>query len=209
MRPVVNLMLLAVFVAPAISAGAHEVDHFDLPDGKQFEDIGPHWDTMYYRAVRDAVKATNRKVARTKKYNIVPGLRHARLAQLQSSSGIVTAVRGNLPTALMAIENLEFDMHVLDRPAADSPTIRGHFASVTSGTYSDGPLTLDPRYLNRLTIMRASLVKVHGTHMGTDSSAILLAWATFTTPRLRRSSCRQIPRRSDRSRPHGVEVRTH
>jgi hypothetical protein len=76
---------------------------------------------------------------------------------------------------LWAILGLETKLHFTDMKSADPAKIKGHFASPLSGTYSHLPLLPDVRQIGRMTFMRSSTVKVHGTYIGTDKFAHFVA----------------------------------
>jgi hypothetical protein len=161
--------ILALVLAAIPCAGrAHEVDQFDVPLGKEFVDLGDYWDRMLYGAVEKAVEKTNESIRRTKKYNRIAPLRQVQLNQLHSPGQLAWSVRRKLPSAILAIEGLELKVHLTGRQPEDSGRITGHFGSLLSGTYCHLPMLPDPRQINRISLLRCSTIKVHGTYFGTD-----------------------------------------
>jgi hypothetical protein len=177
--PVSRLRFTSFVLLPLLlfagSGSAHEVDQYDIPAEGEFVDLGDYWDQMLFEAVGSAVEKTNKNIAWNEKYNHIPLVRQARLAQLRSPTWLTMSVRRRLPSALAAILGLEIKLHLSDTPSEDPNQIQAYFASPLSGTYSHVPLVPDLRQIGRMTFMRSSTVKVHGNYIGTDKFAHFVA----------------------------------
>lgn len=156
-------------------AGGHEVDQYDIPEGTDLVDHGDYWDQLLYRAVERGVAKTNQAIDDTRRLLIVPGVRQARLAQLQSPSHLTWAVRHQLPNAVMAIAGTEWKLHqapqAKEGQSQDNKAVNLYYSSPLSGTYSKLPWWPDPRILTRISLLRSSAVKVHGQYIGVDKLA--------------------------------------
>ena len=178
------ILCLAVFPMLTRPARGHEVDQYAVPADLELVDLGDYWNHLLYDAVDGAVNETNFKIRQAR---LVPiqSARDALIAHYQSHDALAAAVRRRLPCALMAIEGLEAKIiwhNVVDAPAGTS---YGHFAPVTRSVFSHWPLLPDPRQLGRMSLMRCSLVQIHGTRMGTDKIAhfISMGFVGFQTYR--------------------------
>lgn len=164
-KTLVNSFLLILCVS-GLSFG-HEVDQYDLPECEQFEDLGEYWNQTLHEAVCKGVCSLNREIELVEGIPI-PGVRDLLLARLHSPDTIGWRVRRHLPSALFAIEGLEWKMRLGLLPKKHEDRIQSHRPSMFDTSFNHFPLLPDPRQINRLLFMRASLLKVHDKYIGSD-----------------------------------------
>jgi|GEM_PF-4886319 len=156
----------------------HEVDHYNLPLGKQWVDQGEYWNNLLFDAVAKAVNAVNRDIHAAQQIPI-PAARQARIKALQHPSTVTFRVRKHLPSAFMAIERLEMQYRLQRANTRDANRVIAHKPNALSSTYGHVPLLPDPRQLSRMTLMRCSLIQVHGQKMGTDKIGHFIAMGYY------------------------------
>jgi len=149
---------------------AHEVDPYALPPDTELVDLGDYWDNLLYGAVRGARDEANFKLRQAQ---LIP-LQSAREAYIKhciAPDTVALAARCRLPSALMAIENLELKLLWQNSVQAKKGKLFGYFAAPWKSVYGRTQAIPDPRQLGRMSFMRCSLINVHGTYVGTDKVA--------------------------------------
>jgi hypothetical protein len=159
-----SLLLLCV---SGLSFG-HEVDHYQLPECDQFEDLGDYWNQTLYQSVCKGVESLNREIEIAESVPI-PAVRELLLSRLHSEGTVAWRIRKHLPNVLMAIEGFEWKMRLGIIPKKHDDRFHGHRPSMFSTSYAHASLLPDLRQINRMLFMRASLLKVHGTLERTKS----------------------------------------
>ena len=177
-----TMLITALFVGISIITPTrllgHEVDHFNLPLGKQWVDQGEYWNSLLFEAVAKAVAGINRDIEAAEKIPLASA-RRARLGSLRHPSTVTFRVRKNLPSAFMAIERLEMQYRLQRAATQSNDVLIAHKPSPWNSTYGHAPLLPDPRQFTRMTIMRCSLIQVHGQKMGTDKIGHFIAMGYY------------------------------
>lgn len=177
-----TMLIAAVFLGFSIITPtrllSHEVDHYNVPLGKTWVDQSEYWNSLLFDAVTKAVISVNRDIQAAEKIPLASA-RRARVSALQHPSTVTFRVRKNLPSAFMAIEKLEMRYRLQRAGRHSSNLLMAHKPSPWNSTYGHVPLLPDPRQLTRMTIMRCSLIQVHGQKMGTDKIGHFIAMGYY------------------------------
>lgn len=178
------------FLAAVHSAAAHETDHFTLPHGRAFADVGPFLTEMFYANIADAVRRTNAQISAAAGRND-----QAALERLRSDEHIALAVCQEFPTFVTFIEDLERLFHSPGLSRRYPGLLVAHKPSVS--VYEQVYLPVDP---HRFYIMwRSSIVMIDGVRLGTDKIGHFVhnGWNYYVEYRatLRRGGDREEARR--------------
>jgi ankyrin repeat protein len=150
-----SLRLAFVLGFLASQVAAHEVDHYTLPSGTRFADLGPYLTATVYDRIEHAVNRLN------------DGLRQAGAAErerLASPDALADAVRAEFPGPLDYIAGLERQLHDPAFTAGYGGLIVAHRSDPC--IYDGASLLIEPRAF--FLLWRSSLLRVNGVFVGTD-----------------------------------------
>ncbi len=154
------MLLTLVAVGWASSASAHEVDHFSLPVGRVYADLGPFLTRDFYERIERAVDKTNRDIDRC----LAGGGNPAELSRLHSTAHMARAVCGEFPSFVSYIEDLERLFHSAEVKRQYPGLVVAHRPA--SCIYDGAHFPLDVRQFYLL--WRSSTIMVNGLYLGTD-----------------------------------------
>jgi len=156
-RTLAFTVILAVCASASL---AHETDHFIVPKGRAFADMGPYLTRDTYDRIVAAVRKTNSQIAEHLKRNGSA----ASLRDLQSADTIVRAVCDEYPSVVTYITRLEELFHSDEMKNRYPGLLIAHWPNHC--IYDDVILPVDPRqfYLQ----WRSSTLLVNGIYVGTD-----------------------------------------
>jgi hypothetical protein len=151
------IVLVAACIGLSTTTSAHETDAYGLPIGREFADLGNELTLWAHGAIDRAVTRLNNRIdARIRSRG-----ENADLSSLHSPDAVASAVRGELPQAVLLIE--EFDHRV------GSEEWRVRYAGRLTGF--EPPATLEKIVLYPLNPLRAwncATLKAYGVLLGTD-----------------------------------------
>lgn len=152
-------LALAVVIGlpPAVSVRAHETNPYTLPAGRQFADLGPHFNRYFYKCIERGVEKTNTRIREALREGKSP----EQIAQLQSDEQVTRAVNREFPYAILFIEDL-------DRQSTSHNMMRAYPGYLTG--YKPPP-TVKHMAMWPLNPMRAwgcSTMNVYGVLLGSD-----------------------------------------
>lgn len=150
-------LLQRVLLAAALAGGAaaHELDHYNLPAGTRFADLGPHLTATTCEHIRNAVDKLNARMA------VASG---ADLERLRSPDALVAAVCAEFPPVVDYIAGLERQFHDPDFTAGYAGLIVAWRSPAC--IYDGTSLPLEPRGF--FLLWRSSLLRVNGVFLGSD-----------------------------------------
>jgi ankyrin repeat protein len=154
------VLLALVAVGWGSSAGAHEVDHFTLPVGRVYADLGPFLTQDFYERIARAVAKTNRDIDRC----LAAGGNPAELGRLHSTAHMARAVCGEFPSFVSYIQDLERLFHSAEMKRRYPGLVVAH--RPVPCIYDRAHFPLDPRQFYLL--WRSSTIMVNGLYLGTD-----------------------------------------
>jgi hypothetical protein len=153
-----------------------------MPDGEEFVDLGPWFNSLILHHIERGVADANRRIAAAEDYREPVSLRRGRvgrgaqnhpsrsevLAEALEPRQVAKRVRRSLPDAVLLIEALERELRhgdTADEAQADG-RIAAHFAPYDDCVFTGANFIIDPRNLSR--VFRSSTVQMYGTYLGTD-----------------------------------------
>jgi len=152
---------VAVLLAPAPTAYAHETDQYTLPVGRDFADLGPYLSRIVHGVLTDAVAEANAAISLA----IDSEQSSERLAELHSPEYMAGIVWARFFLAVPTNELL--DTKLLTQDVTDQyPGLVTMYRPIVS-IYDDPLLVIDLSKFVR-TFFRAGTVDVGGTLFGTD-----------------------------------------
>jgi ankyrin repeat protein len=146
---------LAAALGLVCGAAAHELDHFNLPSGTRFADLGPHLTERAYEHITTAVAKLNARLERASK---------AERERLSSPDALAEAVCAEFPPVVDYIQGLERLFHDPAFTRRYAGLIVAHLPS--PWIYDGAQTPLEPRAF--FLLWRSSLVRVNGVFVGTD-----------------------------------------
>lgn len=154
--------LVCILIIGTVSyAWGHETDQYTLPPGREFADLGTHFNQWFYEVIERAVDRTNGHI----RDHLNAKASDESLKDLQSPDTIANAVNRELPWAMDVIEGFE---KWIDRPEVKRMypgRVVGYKEKFTN-IYQHVHFPLDPRQFFRLFL--GSTMKVYGVYLGTD-----------------------------------------
>jgi ankyrin repeat protein len=154
-------VIIALLVACAAPAVAHESEQYTVPVGRDFADLGPYFSRIVHDAVVAAVAATNAEITKV----VEDGESRLQLNELQSPAHIAYRVWEQLFMAMPANELLDLQL-ISESVLSQYPgliTVHQPARSI----YNDPLLVIDLTKVVR-TFFRAGSVSSGGTVFGTD-----------------------------------------
>ncbi len=148
-------LALALLALPLGRLAAHETDHYTIPPGRHFADLGPYFTAYFYDAIRLGVSELNKAI------DEAPDA--AARARLESARAVPDAVNAVLPNGYSAIEDVEKSVQS-DAMAQQYPGYVVGYKNQFKASYTHLPF--DPRMLFKFWF--ASQLKAFDTYMGGD-----------------------------------------
>jgi ankyrin repeat protein len=102
-RPQLSCFVVALTLAAALPAIAHETDQFTIPPQREFADLGPYFTQWAYDAIERGVQKTNFKIKESQRTR----WGQSEIPRLQSPDEIARDVNSSFPPALFLIEGLD------------------------------------------------------------------------------------------------------
>ncbi len=145
---------LALVLALALPATAHETDQYTVPAAREFADIGDSLTRLAYKAIEGGVAKTNDRIRSAIKSKRSP-------AQYQTPEEIASAVRSEFPIALVLIESLDKTVNAPTTVAKYPGRIVGYKPAIGVRKYVEFQL-------NPLRAWQCATIKAYGILIGTD-----------------------------------------
>lgn len=136
-------------------ASAHELDHFNLPSGTRFADLGPYLTERAYEHITTAVEKLNARLERAGE---------AEQQRLSSPDALAEAVCSEYPPVVDFIQGMERLFHDPAFTRRYAGLIVAHLP--TPWIYDGAQTPIEPRAF--FLLWRSSLVRVNGAFVGTD-----------------------------------------
>lgn len=154
-------LAVACLTLAAEPASSHETDHFTIPVGRKFADLGPYFSRWCYQAIDQGCEKLNDQIRR-----------HMRSTQSKQGaakhydpSHVAWAVNSSFPWAMDVIEGLE--RKVTSKQAwRDYPGRVVGYKKMLGNALQNIHLPIDPRQFFRIWL--GSNVKMYGHYLGSD-----------------------------------------
>ena len=177
-------LVFGLSLLPAEPSLAHEVDHYTVPTGQEFVDIGDHLNEYFVSAIEEGVRRTNRRIdialgndgsrfdpvdphygaGELKTYDNRPT--NQSLKYLHSDRAVAVYVRSSIPDAVTLIEGMEREFHRDSFEQQYPDGLVAFHPGDLECVFAKVHFPLDPRALFR--IWRSSTFMAYDTYLGTD-----------------------------------------
>ncbi len=163
MKGLYRLALIACVFSVTPCLYSHEVDHYELDSNVQLADLGPYWNQLLHQAIANGAARANESPL-SGEQNVV--LKDTQSFPLECAK-IAESVRHGLPNSLVATPVFEREIKALPLPEGNGFQ-NLYYAPMSKSIYGKFNWVPDPRFFNRASMLRSSLVKIHGHYLGTD-----------------------------------------
>ncbi len=160
---VAGVVVCVGFLCVGVGSWAHETDQFLMPEEGEFADLGPHFNKQFVAAIVDGVAEVNRGID-AELSSTTPN--EDKLARLRSPEHIAAEVRRQLPSAMVLIEGLEWNLPRASFREAYGDKITIYKVHFKDGMHSGLHAPYDPRIIGRL--WRSGTIRIYDTYLGTD-----------------------------------------